>query len=108
MMLMSLATKSVTMPIAMPVAEQIGGIASLAAVLVMLTGVVGTALGPSLLNWAKIIHPAARGLSYGMNSHAIGTSHALLESEECGAFAALAMILLGILMALFLPVIIAF
>ncbi|MDM8347923.1 LrgB family protein [Pseudomonas sp. sp1636] len=101
--LMSLAPKSVTMPIAMPVAEQIGGIASLAAVLVMLTGVIGTALGPLLLGWARVEHPAARGLSYGMNAHAIGTAHALQEGEECGAFAALAMSLLGILTALVLP-----
>lgn len=105
--LMSLAPKSVTMPIAMPVAEQIGGIASLAAVMVMLTGVIGTALGPLLLRWAKVDHPAARGLSYGMNAHAIGTAHALQEGEECGAFAALAMSLLGIATALLMPVLLA-
>jgi predicted murein hydrolase (TIGR00659 family) len=105
--LMSLAPKSVTMPIAMPVAEQIGGIASLAAVMVMLTGVIGTALGPLLLRWAKVDHPAARGLSYGMNAHAIGTAHALQEGEECGAFAALAMSLLGIATALLMPLLLA-
>jgi predicted murein hydrolase (TIGR00659 family) len=105
--LMSLAPKSVTMPIAMPVAEQIGGIASLAAVLVMLTGVIGTALGPWLLRWARVEHPAARGLSYGINAHAIGTAHALQEGEECGAFAALAMSLLGIATALLLPLLLS-
>jgi predicted murein hydrolase (TIGR00659 family) len=105
--LMSLAPKSVTMPIAMPVAEQIGGIASLAAVLVMLTGVIGTALGPWLLRWAGVDHPAARGLSYGINAHAIGTAHALQEGEECGAFAALAMSLLGIATALLLPLLLS-
>ena len=105
--IMSLAPKSVTMPIAMPVAEQIGGFASLAAVMVMLTGVIGTALGPLLLRWARVNHPAARGLSYGINAHAIGTAHALQEGEECGAFAALAMSLLGIFMALLLPIIFA-
>lgn len=105
--LMSLAPKSVTMPIAMPVAEQLGGIASLAAVLVMLTGVIGTALGPFLLGWAGVEHPAARGLSYGINTHAIGTAHALQEGEECGAFAALAMSLWGIFTVLALPVVFA-
>ena len=100
---MSLAPKFVTMPIAMPVAEQIGGVASLAAVMVMLTGVIGTAMGPLLLRWAGVDHPAARGLSYGINGHAIGTAHALQEGEECGAFAALAMSLLGIGTALLLP-----
>jgi putative effector of murein hydrolase len=91
------------MPIAMLVAEQLGGLASLAAVFVMLTGVIGTALGPLLLGWAGVDHPAARGLSYGINAHAIGTARALEEGDECGAFAALGMSLLGILIALFLP-----
>lgn len=101
--LMSLAPKSATMPIAMLVAEQWGGIASLAAVLVMLTGVVGTALGPLLLGWAGVDSPAARGLSYGINAHAIGTARALEEGDECGAFAALGMSLMGILIAVLLP-----
>ncbi len=76
---------------------------SLAAVFVMLTGVIGTALGPLLLRWAGVEHPAARGLSYGLNAHAIGTARALEEGDECGAFAALGMSLLGILIALLLP-----
>jgi predicted murein hydrolase (TIGR00659 family) len=101
--LMSLSTKSVTMPIAMLVAEQLKGIVPLAAVLVMLTGVIGTALGPLLLRWAGVAHPAARGLSYGINAHAIGTARALEEGEESGAFAALAMSLLGVLTAVLLP-----
>lgn len=101
--LMSLSPKAATMPIAMLVAEQIGGLASLAAVFVMLTGVIGTALGPWLMGWAGVDHPAARGLSYGINAHAIGTARALEEGDECGAFAALGMSLLGILIALFLP-----
>ena len=104
---LTLAPKFVTMPIAMPVAEQIGGVASLAAVMVMLTGVIGTAMGPLLLRWAGVDHPAARGLSYGINAHAIGTAHALQEGEECGAFAALAMSLLGVFVALLLPIIFA-
>jgi predicted murein hydrolase (TIGR00659 family) len=101
--LMSLSTKSVTMPIAMLVAEQLKGIVPLAAVLVMLTGVIGTALGPLLLRWAGVDHPADRGLSYGINAHAIGTARALEEGEESGAFAALAMSLLGVLTAVLLP-----
>ncbi len=104
---MSLAPKFVTMPIAMPVAEQIGGVASLAAVMVMLTGVIGTAMGPLLLRWAGVDHPAARGLSYGINAHAIGTAHALQERRGGGAFAALAMSLFGVFVALLLPIIFA-
>ena len=101
--LMTLATKSVTMPIAMPLAEQLGGLAALAAVLVMLTGVLGTVLVPPLLQLAGVVHPAARGMAYGMNAHAVGTARALEEGDECAAFAALAMGALGVLTALLLP-----
>ena len=102
--LMTLATKSVTMPIAMPLAEQLGGLAALAAVLVMLTGVLGTVMLPPLLELAGVNHPAARGMAYGMNAHAVGTARALEEGDECAAFAALAMGSLGVLTALLLPV----
>ncbi len=101
--LLTLATKSVTMPIAMPLAEQLGGIAALAAVLVMLTGVAGTAMLPPLLNLCGVRHPAARGMAYGMNAHAVGTARALEEGDECGAFAALAMGALGAMTAIVLP-----
>jgi predicted murein hydrolase (TIGR00659 family) len=102
-LLMSLAPKSVTSPIAMLVAEEIGGIAALAAVFVMLTGVLGAIIGPSLFKSFGITHPAAMGLSLGISAHAVGTSRALQESEECGAFAALAMSLMGVLTAVLMP-----
>ena len=101
--MITLSSKSVTMPIAMLVADQLHGIASLAAVFVMLTGVIGTALGPMLLRRVGVVHPAARGMTYGMNAHAIGTARALEESSETGAFAALAMSLLGVFTAVLLP-----
>lgn len=50
MILMTMAPKSVTSPIAMLVAEQIGGVAALAAVFVLITGVIGAIFGPALLN----------------------------------------------------------
>ncbi|WP_417661985.1 LrgB family protein [Pseudomonas sp.] len=103
LMLMSIAPKSVTSPIAMLVADQIGGIAALAAVFVMLTGVVGAILGPSLLRLFGVRHQAAVGLALGITAHAVGTSRAMQESEECGAFAALAMSLMGMLTAVLLP-----
>lgn len=102
-LLMSLAPKSVTSPIAMLVAEEIGGIAALAAVFVMLTGILGAIVGPSLLKLFGVTHPAAIGLSLGITSHAVGTSRALQEGEECGAFSALAMSLMGMLTAVLMP-----
>ncbi|WP_339497266.1 LrgB family protein [Pseudomonas sp. EA_15y_Pfl1_P101] len=103
MMLMTMAPKSVTSPIAMLVAEQIGGVAALAAVFVLITGVVGAMVGPSLLSRLGVYSPEARGMALGMTAHAVGTSVALQESEECGAFAALAMSLMGVATAVLLP-----
>jgi putative effector of murein hydrolase len=103
MILMTMAPKSVTSPIAMLVAEQIGGVAALAAVFVLITGVIGGIFGPGLLTLAGVRSPEARGMALGLTAHAVGTSAALQEGEECGAFAALAMSLMGVATALFLP-----
>lgn len=107
-MLMSMAPKSVTSPIAMLVASQIGGIAALAAVFVMITGIIGAIIGPSLLKRCGVQHPAALGMALGLTAHAVGTARALQESEECGAFAALAMSLMGVFTAVLLPLVIVF
>lgn len=101
----SMAPKSVTSPIAMLVADQIGGTAALAAVFVMLTGVIGAMFGPWLLRLCRVEHPAAVGLALGISAHAVGTARALQENEECGAFSALAMGLMGILTAILMPLI---
>lgn len=102
-MLMSLAPKSVTSPIAIALAEQMSGIPALTAVFVMITGVLGAVLGPLLLDRAGVTSPAARGLSLGLSAHAIGTAQALQEHPEAGGFAALAMSLAGAFSALALP-----
>lgn len=107
MMLMTLAPKSVTSPIAMLVAEQIGGVAALAAVFVLVTGVLGAICGPELLRRIGVHHPAAQGMALGLTAHAVGTARALQESEESGAFAALAMSLMGMLTAVLLPLAVA-
>lgn len=107
MILMTLAPKSVTSPIAMLVAEQIGGVVALAAVFVMITGVLGAIIGPELLRRFGVQHPAARGIALGLTAHAVGTAQALQESDECGAFAALAMSLMGVLTAVLLPLVVA-
>ncbi|WP_081320036.1 LrgB family protein [Pseudomonas rhizoryzae] len=103
--LMSLVPKSVTMPIALPLSDHFGGIAPLTAVIVMLTAVISTTLALPLLKVFKVEDPAARGLTPGMNGHAIGTARALHESAETAAFSALGMILLGIVTALLLPLV---
>lgn len=103
MILMTMAPKSLTTPIAMLVAEEIGGVVALAAVFVMITAVLGALLGPWLLRLFRITHPAAWGIAMGIVAHAVGTSRAMEEGEEAGAFAALGMSMMGLGSAVLLP-----
>ena len=101
----SLAPKSVTTPIAMGVAEQIGGIASLTAVLVILTGILGAIGFPEFFRRLGIRNHAVQGFAAGLTAHGLGTARAFLISEEMGAFSALGMGLNGMLTAVLLPII---
>lgn len=100
---LSLAPKSITTPIAMGVAEKIGGLPSLTAVLVIITGILGAAVCEPWLKWLGVRDHAAQGFAIGMSAHGIGTARAFLISEEAGAFSALAMGLNGLLTAVLVP-----
>jgi predicted murein hydrolase (TIGR00659 family) len=100
---LSLAPKSVTTPIAMGIAERIGGIPSLTAVLVIVTGIIGAVAARYLFDALRIQDPAIRGFAMGVASHGIGTARAFQVSEQSGAFAALAMGLNGALTAALVP-----
>lgn len=105
--LYALAPKSVTAPIAMGIAEKIGGIPSLTAVLVILTGISGAALAKWVLDALRIGDHAVRGFAVGVASHGIGTARAFQVSEQAGAFAGLGMGLNGVLTAAMLPLLFA-
>jgi predicted murein hydrolase (TIGR00659 family) len=101
--LASLAPKSVTTPVAMGIAEQLGGLPSLTAALVIITGILGAVAGPYVLDLLHIRSMAARGLAMGTASHGIGTARAMQLSEVAGAFSGLAMGLNALATALLLP-----
>ncbi|MBE1297426.1 LrgB family protein [Phycobacter azelaicus] len=103
--LASLAPKSVTAPVAMGIAEKLGGLPSLTAVLVIVTGILGAMLGPKLLDMTGVVDWRARGLAIGTASHGIGTARALQVNETAGAFSGLAMGLNALATALLLPLI---
>jgi putative effector of murein hydrolase len=85
------------------VAEALGGLPGLTAVIVICCGVVGAALGPLVLTALGVADMRARGLALGTASHGIGTARALSVNAEAGAFAALAMGLNALGTALLLP-----
>jgi putative effector of murein hydrolase len=102
-MLRTLAPKSVTSPIAMAVSEQMGGIPALAAVFVILTGILGALFGPLLFALMRVRSSAAKGLALGVVTHGIGTARAMQIDPVAGAFAALGMGLNGVVTAVVLP-----
>ena len=104
---LSLAPKSVTTPVAMGIADKIGGTPALAAVFAVVTGMVGALSGKALFGFLKIPTDGngwmARGFALGTAAHGIGTARAFLVSEEMGAFAGLAMGLTALFSAVALP-----
>jgi len=104
--LISLAPKSVTTPIAMGIAERLGGLPSLTAVLVVSTGIVGAVSAKYVLDALRIRDHAVRGFSVGVAAHGIGTARAFQLSEEAGAFAGLGMGLNGLATALIFPILV--
>ena len=104
--IMSLASKSVTTPIAMEVTQVLGGIPSLTAAIVVITGLIGAIIGFKTLSVSHVNNPMALGLSMGAASHALGTSAAMDRDQFVGAYASLGLTLNGIFTALLTPTII--
>ena len=105
--LVSLAPKSVTAPVAMGIADKIGGIPALAAVFAVITGMVGALFGKYLFDGLRIPKDsegwAARGFALGTASHGIGAARALQVNADAGAYAALALGLQVVLASLLIP-----
>jgi predicted murein hydrolase (TIGR00659 family) len=99
----SLATKSVTAPVAMGIAVHTGALPPLAAIFAVLAGMTGAAFGPALLDRMGITDPLARGLAMGTASHGQGTARILQESEQAGAVSGVAMGLTALIMAVVMP-----
>jgi predicted murein hydrolase (TIGR00659 family) len=103
----SAAPSSVTTPIAMAIADVAGGIPSLTAVIVVITGILGAVLGPSVLRLARVRDPIAFGLALGTAAHGLGTARALEEGELQGATSSLGLCLNGLLTAAITPSIVS-
>jgi len=103
--LLSIAPKSVTTPIAMGIAEQVGGLPSLAAGIVLVTGAVGVVAAGPLFRLARIHDHRAQGFALGIAAHGFGTAHALTIGLRAGAFAGLGLGMAGLLTAFLLPVV---
>ena len=101
---LSVAPRSVTTPIAMGIAGSIGGIPHLTVGFVVATGVLGAVLGPSILGILGIRDRITWGLALGAASHGIGTARAFEDGEEEGAASSVAMAVNGVLTAILTPI----
>lgn len=88
----------------MGIAESIGGLPSLTAGLVILTGILGAIVGTPLFNAVGIKDWRARGFSMGVTAHGIGTARAFRVNDVAGTFAAIALGLNGVITAILVPV----
>ena len=103
----SLAPKSVTTPIAMGIAAANGGVPALTAVFVLMTGVIGGISVTPLMNLLRVRDYTARGFAAGLASHGIGTARAFQVNRLAGTFAGLALALNGLATSLLVPLILA-
>ena len=100
----SIAPKSVTTPIAMSLSEANGGLPTLTASLVIVTGIFGAVVIGPLLRGLRVRDPAAFGLAAGVAAHGVGAARAFQIDAIAGAFAGIGLGLNGALTALVLPV----
>lgn len=105
--MLSMIPKSVTAPIAMGIAEKNGGLPTLTAVFVVITGVIGAVFGSWLFKVFKINDETVQGVSLGVTAHGLGTARGFQISPQVGAFAGLAMALSASISALILPLVLS-
>ena len=106
-LLLSIAPKSVTAPVAMGISQKIGGLPALTAVLVILTGILGATMATPLLAALKLNQDAVRGLALGVAAHGIGTARAFQLGETAGTFAGVGMALSTLIASVLVPLIVA-
>ena len=106
-LLASIATKSITTPLAMSVSQSLGGIPAIAAAVVVVVGILGALIGYPLLRLMRVTDPEAQGLAMGACAHAIGTAASAEQGVTQGAFSSLAMVVCGVLTAAVAPLLFA-
>lgn len=104
-LVLTVLPKSLTTPVAMQVASNLGGIPSLAAVFVMVAGFTGYILGPVLLNWLHIDSAIGRGIGLGTSAHGMGTAKAFEYGQQEASMSSVAMTLSAVLGALLGPIV---
>lgn len=107
-LIISLLPKSITTAIGIPLSQEYGGLAAITAICIIITGILGSVIGPFVLKAAKIDDEVAFGVAMGTAAHAIGTSRAMEIGEVEGAMSGLCIGIAGIMTVFILPLAIKF
>ncbi|MBQ8648238.1 MAG: LrgB family protein [Oscillospiraceae bacterium] len=96
-LLYSLLPRSVTTPIAVALSEQGGGLVGVTAVCVIVSGITGAVLAPTLAKLLRLEDEVAVGVAVGTSSHAAGTTTAVQMGELTGAMSGVSIGVAGLL-----------
>ena len=99
----SLIPKSITTPIGMALSDQLGGLSSITVVAIIITGILGSIIGPFLDKIFKINDKVAMGIAMGNASHAVGTARAMEIGQTEGAMSSLTIAIAGIITVIMAP-----
>lgn len=105
--IISIAPKSVTTPLAMDISSTIGGIPALTAAVVVMVGIFGSVTGFKILQLFKVKNPISKSLSMGTAGHGLGTAEAMAVSQRFGAYSSLGLILNGLFTAVLTPIVLS-
>lgn len=101
--MVSLLPQSVTTAIAISLSEEYAGVVALTAIVVVIRGITGAVVAPTVLKVFRIEDPVAQGVAIGTSSHAVGTSEARKLGKIQGGFSGLSVAVAGIVTALLMP-----
>lgn len=105
--IVSVAPKSVTTPLAIDISSTVGGIPALTAAMVVMVGIFGSVTGFKILQLFKVKNPISKSLSMGTASHGLGTAEAMAVSQRFGAYSSMGLILNGLFTAILTPIVLA-
>lgn len=101
----SLIPKSITTPMGLSLTNTLNGIESIAVVSIILTGILGAIMAPTIFKIGRIKHPVAKGIALGTSAHALGTTKALEIGEVEGAMSSLSIGIAGMITVILVPII---
>lgn len=104
----SLIPKSITTPMGISLTKTIEGIESITVVSIILTGILGAIIAPTIFKIGKIKHPVAKGIALGTSAHALGTTKALEIGEVEGAMSSLSIGITGMMTVIIVPILLNF